>query len=520
VNADDRAGRRLVVAANRGPVSFHSDPSGEPVVTRGPGGLVTVLTELLRQHPGTWVATALGDEEQKLAAAGSAVEVELDGCAYRVRYVSVEPDVYDKYYNIVANPILWFIQHYLWDLGRHPDISPNETDAWDNGYVRVQRLFAEAISAELAAGAAPGGAEGPASGDARPAEGDALVMLHDYHLYGVAPLVRRAVPDAFLHQFVHIPWAQSDSWLVLPERMRSAVFAGLLGNDVVAFHTRHYAVNFLQGCRDLLDLEIDERRLSVQYDGREVWVRAYPVSIDPDELRRASTAQRVAAEERSLLQRRREFLVLRVDRLDLSKNIIRGFLAFDRFLDLHPEFKERITFLALLQPSREDVEEYVVYRERVVRAVEQINTKHGNTDWMPIDLRIEDNFPQTLAAYRHYDALMVNAIFDGMNLVAKEGPVVNTSDGVLILSENTGAYEELGMFAVGVNPFDIEQQAEAVFEALTMPADEKRDRAEAMRRVVDTNSIEKWVAAQFDDIAAKRAAAGGRPGSALRPAGT
>ena len=277
-------------------------------------------------------------------------------------------------------------------------------------------------------------------------------MLHDYHLYGVAPLVRAAVPGAFIHQFVHIPWAQSDAWLVLPEQMRTAVFAGLLGNDVVAFHTRHYAVNFLQGCRDLLDLEVDERRLAVSYGDREVWVRAYPVSIDPDELRKASTAQRVADAERSLLKRRREFLLLRVDRLDLSKNVIRGFVAFDRFLDLHPEFKDRITFLALLQPSREDVEEYVVYRERVMRAVEQINTKHGNTDWMPIDLRVEDNFPQTLAAYRHYDALIVNAIFDGMNLVAKEGPVVNTRDGVLILSENTGAFEELGMFAVGVNP--------------------------------------------------------------------
>ena len=334
-------------------------------------------------------------------------------------------------------------------------------------------------------------------------------MLHDYHLYGVAPLVREAVPHALLHQFVHIPWAQSDAWLVLPEAMRTYVFSGLLGNDIVAFHTRHYAVNFLQGCRDLLDLEVDERRLVVRAGEREVWVRAYPVSIDPGELLKAATAQRVAAEEEALLQRRRDFLVLRVDRLDLSKNIIRGFLAFDRFLDLHPWFKDRITFLALLQPSREDVEEYVVYRERVLRTVEQINTKHGNTDWMPIDLRIEDNFPQTLAAYRHYDALVVNAIFDGMNLVAKEGPVVNARDGVLILSENTGAFEELGMFAVPVNPFDIEQQAAALFDALTMPEAERRDRAEALRRVVDTNSIEKWVAAQFADIAAKRAADAG-----------
>ena len=491
--------RRLVVAANRGPVSFHSDPSGEPIVTRGLGGLVTVLTEVLREHDGTWIATALGDEESRLAEQDRSVEVELDGDIYRVRYVAVDPDVYDKYYNIVANPILWFIQHYLWDLGRHPDISPNERDAWDNGYVPVQRLFAEAIADEAGAGRA-GGAGGAAG---------TLVMLHDYHLYGVAPLVRVALPGAFLQQFVHIPWAQSDAWLVLPKDMRTAVFEGLLGNDIVAFHTPHYARNFLQGCVDLLDLPVDQANLTVTVGDREVWVRAYPVSIDPEALRTAARAQRVAAEEAALLERRREFLLVRVDRLDLSKNIIRGFLAFDRFLDLHPEYQDRITFLALLQPSREDVEEYVTYRERVMRTVEQINTKHGNTDWMPIDVRIQDNFPQTLAAYRHYDALMVNAIFDGMNLVAKEGPILNTQDGVLILSENTGAFEELGAFALGVNPFDIEQQAEAIHEALTMDVEERRARNEAIRTVVDVNSVERWVSAQFADIAEKLDDAGG-----------
>ena len=481
----DLAAHRLVVAANRGPVQFHLDPSGEPVVTRGPGGLVTVLTEVLRKHRGTWVAAALGDEEAKLAAQGRSLEVTLDDALYRVRYVAIPPDVYDKYYNIVANPMLWFIQHYLWDLGRHPDVRRNELDAWEQGYLPVNELFAAAVVDELRGG------------------GPALVMLHDYHLYCVAPLVRAALPRAFVQQFVHIPWPQSDAWLVLPKHLRDRVFEGLLGNDIVAFHTAHYVRNFLHGCSDLLDLPVDIERRMVTVGDREVWVRAYPVSIDPQAVRKAATAERVAAEERRLLERRREYLLLRVDRLDLSKNIIRGFLAFDHFLDLHPEFKERITFLALLQPSREDVEEYVTYREHVVRAVEQINTKHGNTDWMPIDLRVEDNFPQTLAAYRHYDALLVNAIFDGMNLVAKEGPVVNTRDGVLILSENTGASEELGSFALTVNPFDIEAQAAAIHEALTMSLELRRGRAENLRNVVDTNSVEKWVSAQMADIAEK-----------------
>ena len=234
-------------------------------------------------------------------------------------------------------------------------------------------------------------------------------------------------------------------------------------------------------------------------------MRAYPVSIDPASLRAAADSRRARSAERKLLAKRREFLLVRVDRLDLSKNIIRGFVALDRFLELHPEFKERFTFLALLQPSRGDVEEYVTYRERVERIVADVNTRHGTTDWMPIDLRIQDDFPVTLAAYAQYDVLFVNAIADGMNLVAKEGPILNHRDGVLVLSEYAGAYEELGAFALGVNPFNIEQQADALYKALTMPADERESRAGMLRRVVEENSVEKWVQAQFADIAAKLA---------------
>jgi trehalose 6-phosphate synthase len=476
----------LVVAANRGPVSFHSDPSGEPVVTRGAGGLVTVLTAMLRYHPGVWVAAALSPEEEGLAGQEKSVEVELEGDLYRVRYVAPDHEAYHRYYNIIANPILWFIQHYLWDLGRHPDISQNELDAWRLGYVPVNKLFAEAVLDEL-------GGDGAGK----------VVVFHDYHLYTAAAEVRKGAPKAFLQQFVHIPWVQSDYWRVLPSELREEIFSGLLANDIVAFHTQHYVDNFLQGCIDVLDAEVDHREKTVTFEGRTIWVRAYPVSIDPDVLYDAVSSERVVREEQKLLQRRRRYLMVRVDRLDLSKNIIRGFKAFDRFLDLHPEFKEIITFLALMQPSREDVEEYVEYRTRVMNTVAKINTKHGNTDWMPIDARIQDNFPRALAAYKHYDVLMVNATIDGMNLVAKEGALVNERDGVVILSENTGAFEEIGAFSVPVNPFDIEEQAEAIHTALTMPQEERAARAANIRAVVEGNSIEKWIAAQFVDVERK-----------------
>ncbi len=279
----DLARRRLVVAANRGPVSFHDDPSGEPVVTRGPGGLVTVLTEVLRHHPGTWVAAALSDAERRLAAEDSAVEVALDGEEYRVRYVAPPPDAYHKYYNVVSNPMLWFIQHYLWDLGRHPDIRAEEMDAWHNGYLVVNGQFARAVVDEVRRGTDGRRRRGP-DGDG----GDALVLVHDYQLYCVAPDVRAACPGAFLHQFIHIPWPQSDYWRVLPRHIREAVFRGLLGNDVVAFHTRHYVRNFLRCCEDLLELEVDEARGAVRYDGRDR--RRLP----PGAHRRAQAAQQAA----------------------------------------------------------------------------------------------------------------------------------------------------------------------------------------------------------------------------------
>jgi trehalose 6-phosphate synthase len=271
-------------------------------------------------------------------------------------------------------------------------------------------------------------------------------------------------------------------------------------------------------------MPVDVRRSTVKVGDREVWVRSYPVSIDPETLRRANCADRVAAEERQLAASRPEHLLLRVDRLDPSKNIIRGFRAFDLFLQRHPEFAGRVTFMALLQPSRGDVEEYVIYRERVLRAADEVNSRHGRGDWWPVDVRVQDNFAATLAAYRHYDVLYVNAIFDGMNLVAKEGAIVNQRDGVLILSENTGAFAELGAFAVSVNPFDLEEQAEAIHAALTMPADERRARFEGLRDVVQHNTVERWIDTQLADVAAKvaegREEVAGAGAAAKGPRGT
>ena len=283
-------------------------------------------------------------------------------------------------------------------------------------------------------------------------EGDEepVVMVHDYHLYTLPALVRRARARRRSCTTSSTSRGRSrDAWRVLPSRIREEIYRGLLANDIVGFHTRSYRRNFLQCCRDLMDLEVDFERGIVRFDGREVWVRAYPLPIDAAATRRGRAAPSArASSRRDLLARRREHLILRVDRADLSKNVLRGFSAFDLFLEQHPEFREKVTFIAQLMPSRTDVPEYAEYLERIEALVAVVNHRHGTPDWMPIQLKLRDDLEEAVAAYKHYDVLIVNAMFDGMNLVAKEGPLVNERDGVSILSENTGAHEELGEFAL------------------------------------------------------------------------
>ena len=281
----------------------------------------------------------------------------------------------------------------------------------------------------------------------------------------------------------------------------------MLSNDIIGFHTTAYCRNFLQCCRELMELEVDYERMAVTYEGREIWVRAYPLSIDTQRLYRAAESADVAFYEKELLRRRRDHLIIRVDRADLSKNVLRGFTAFDVFLEQHPEFREKVTFIAHLQPSRQDVPEYAEYLERIEALVAVVNHRHGTTDWMPIDLRIYENFHEAVARYKHFDLLMVNSLFDGMNLVAKEAPAVNTRDGVVMLSENTGAHEELGDCALSVNPFDIQEQADEIHRALTMEPEERALRARRLKEIITERDPGDWVDEQMDDIRAKRAPA-------------
>ncbi len=474
----------LILVSNRGPVTF--GPGGE--MRRGTGGLVTALIGLATHRDVTWIASAMTDEDAAMSERNRGrpfpVKTE-DGHEYRVKLVASDDQAYDRFYNIIANPMLWFIQHYLWDQSNAPDIRRNETEAFEFGYNVVNEDLARAVLEEI-------------EDIERP-----IVMAHDYHLYTLPGLIRRARPDAFLHHFVHIPWSQADSWRVLPSMIREEIYRGILANDIIGFHTRSYRRNFLQCCEDLLGLNVDHGAGIVHIDDREVWVRAYPLPIDAGAVQAIARRPRVAEFEKELLRRRREHLLLRVDRADLSKNILRGFGAFDLFLEQHPEFLERVTFIAQLMPSRTDVPEYAEYLERIEAVVAVVNHRHGTTDWMPIQLKLRDDVEEAVAAYKHYDVLMVNAMFDGMNLVAKEGPMVNERAGVSILSENTGAHEELGRYALSVNPFDIQELADSIHAALTMSVEERRERLEGLQKRITARDPGDWIDEQLLDIAAK-----------------
>src|SRR5882757_889902 len=474
----------LIIVSNRGPAQFERDEDGNRLVQRGGGGLVTALSGLVSHREALWIASAMTEEDIAVSAEeGGPVELSIDGIDYRVLLVGSDPQAYERFYNVIANPILWFIQHYLWDLSNAPDIRQEELDAWDFGYQTVNEDIARAVLAQI-------------EGRERP-----LVMLHDYHLYTAPGMIRAARPDVFLHHFVHIPWSQPDSWRILPNRIRHTIFEGMLANDIIGFHTHAYCINFLRCCDELLDgADVDYVNAEVVYAGRRTLARAYPLGIDAERLERAAASPEVAEAEREVLERRRKYLIIRVDRADLSKNVLRGFTAFDTFLSQHPEFREEVTFIAHLQPSRQDVPEYAEYLERIEALVAGVNHRHGTTDWMQIDLKIYENFHDAVARYKHFDLLMVNSIFDGMNLVAKEAPAVNTRDGVLMLSENTGSHQELWDFVISVNPFDIQQQADAIHRALTVDPATKREWSEGLKEIIFSRNPGDWIDDQLADI--------------------
>ena len=477
--------RKLIVVSNRGPTTFGRDDSGARVARRGGGGLVTALRSLVSHHDVTWIASAMSDEDRTVVeeAGGAAVEeTARDGSPFRLRLVAHDEAAQDWFYNVVSNPMLWFLQHYLWELAYTPSLDVALQHAWDEGYARVNESFAEAALEELEV------------------EPDAAVFFHDYHLYLAPRLVRERMPDALLAHFVHVPWPQPDYWHVLPDPIRRAVHDGMLANDVIGFHTHRWRLNFLRSSSDLAGADCDFAESTASYAGHRSLVAVHPISVNTAEFDELARSEAVLAAERELEARRPEKLILRVDRTDPSKNIVRGFRAFELYLEAHPEMHGRVGMLALLDPSRQDIPEYSEYLGAIQREARRVNDRFQADGHLPIELVIRDDFAGSVAAYKQFDVLLVNAIFDGMNLVAKEAPLVNEHAGVLVLSENAGVHEELGEWALSVNPFDVAGQAEAIHRALTMAEDERRERLEAIRTHVRDHDVVEWIEAQLADL--------------------
>ncbi|WP_411071226.1 trehalose-6-phosphate synthase [Streptomyces sp. cmx-4-25] len=446
----------VLVASNRGPVSYVLGEDGSLDTRRGGGGLVSGLSAVSSQDS-VWVCAALGEGDREAVRRG----VGEPG----VRMLDIDPDVYADAYNGIANSVLWFLHHHLYDVPREPVYDAEFRRRWES-YRAYNRAFAEAL-----AGAADEGA---------------AVLVQDYHLALVPGQLRELRPDLRIAHFTHTPWASPEYLRMLPDDIREELLWGMLGADELGFHTTAWAEAFAAGA----DVEGTGTRVSV-----------YPLGVDAEELR--ALAYRPAVDER-LAELRAEVgdrkTIVRVDRTELSKNILRGLLAYRELLTVHPEWRGRVVHLASAYPSRQDLEVYRSYTTAVGSLAEEINAEFGTEDWTPVLVSVKDDFTRSLAAYRLADVALVNPVRDGMNLVAKEIPVVSEEGCALVLSREAGAYEELREDALTVNPFDVSETAEALHTALTMPPPERADRTKRLATASTALPPQRWFLNQLEAL--------------------
>lgn len=468
----------VVLASNRGPISFTRTDEG--FRTKGAAGGASPALDAVARRLGErafWVAAAISDADREAVASGEAKKTA-DELGYDFRYLTFDPETYHGYYNEVSNRMLWYANHCLWDeVGlTRADLT---TDAFDSAYEPVNKKFAREVAAHVTSGA--------------------LVLFQDYHLATAPGHLRKLQPDTAIAHFTHSSFCGRRGMALLPEPIRHGVIEGLLGADLLGFHVGPWVEGFFECCEDAGAI-VDRTEGAVDHDGRRTWVRAYPIPIDAKDLDRRSQTETVsdwARRFRSWAGDR--ILFVRGDRAEPSKNIVRGFEAFGLMLDRHPELEDRVCFAACVYPSRQELEEYRAYVERLRAAADEVNRRHPGI----IELYMNDDFDRTLGAYMEYDVLVVNPLMDGMNLVAKEGPTLNRRNGALVLSQGAGSFEELGRFAVDIyDPLDVSETADALWAAIDLDAEERRHRATALSEIARSSKPGDWIEAQIDDLAA------------------
>jgi trehalose 6-phosphate synthase len=449
----------MMLVTHRGPFRFAVRDDGSFTSTRGAGGLVSALLPLVQRDdigsPPSWVAAAIDGDDRAAVAAGAATVPGLD-----LHLLDLDPALHRMHYDVISNAVLWFLHHGLFDLARRPRFDRHLREAWE-GYVAVNAAFADAV------------VEG-----ARERE---QVLVHDYHLALVPGMVRARRPDVRMTHFTHTPFCGPNSIRVLPTDMAESMCASM-ATVPSGFHTPRWAAAYKASTREILGTDP-----TAPY--------AAPLGPDPDALAEvaASPATLEAAAELEELVGDRK-LLLRADRIDLSKNIVRGFHVYDALLASHADWRGRVVFVAMLNRSRSNLAEYLAYEQEVDQSAERVNERWGTRDWTPVVVDTRDAYEETVAGFTRYDALLVNPVKDGLNLVAKEGPLVNRRDGVVVLSPEAGAYDELQDAALPVHPYDIEQGAAAVHAALTMPTDERAKRAAELRRLAARHTPATWCA--------------------------
>jgi trehalose 6-phosphate synthase len=456
-------GPELVIVSNRGPLSFSLDDNQQLVARRGAGGLVSSLSPLVAGTDTIWIAAAMGEHDRAAAKRGL---MDVEG--FRLRSLALDPGLYRMAYDVVSNATLWFLHHGLFDLARRPRLDRRWLEAW-SAYEEVNQAFSDAVVET-----APKGA---------------TVLVQDYHLALVGAGLAHRRPDLRAVHFTHTPFCDPNGIRILPSAVAEELLAGMAAHMSCGFHSPRWAQAFEACCAEVL--------------GRVPPTFVAPLGPDAEDLERIIGSEEWARWDRwltGLLGDRQ--MILRVDRVELSKNVLRGFLAFDQLLEIHPELRERVTFVALVYASRQGLPEYLAYRTEVEHLAAQVNHRWATPGWTPVVLDISDNYPRSMAALRRYDVLLVNPLRDGLNLVAKEGPVINTNDGLLALSREAGAWAELSDTALEVNPFDVAGTAEVLASALAMPAAERAERSAALRRVAGRRTPRDWL---DDQLAAAEA---------------
>jgi trehalose 6-phosphate synthase len=415
---------------------------------------------------------------------GGLLQSPVPGQKMHLHYVAIAKEAYRKHYEKISNELLWFLQHYMYDPTQDASSTKMLQDAWESGYMVANQAIAQAVNAEI-----------------EREQTVPVVMLQDYHLYLAPAMIRQCHPTILMQHFIHIPWPDVRCWHFLPSKMAQAIYQGLVGNDIIGFQTERDARNFLEGARTLLDgAVVDFEEGAVWWQGHRTQTRAYPISISINEERKvvnSAVGKRAAEEIKPLL---REHTIVRVDRIEPTKNIVRGFQAYSQVLNKHPELHGKVVFLAFLVPSRQTLPIYRRFDADMRALIDDINHTYGTDDWTPIQAFFGNDRVRALAAMQFYDVLLVNPIIDGMNLVAKEGAVVNQHDGVIVLSRTVGAFQQLAKGSIPTSPIDIEETAEALYEALTLPADERKIKAATVRQAVERSDLTTWIAGQIHDI--------------------